>query len=393
MKITFCIPSKNNLRYLKSSINSIKTNSSIEHDIIVYVDADNDGTEEWLIENNVTYLKNVDDKPKGIAFAYNRCIEAAKTHIVCMFHADMFMARGFDTAILKHLKPLTVVSATRIEPPLHPAGMEKIVKDFGMYPEDFQHTEFEEFAQKTSFYNKDSTTKGIVAPWAIYKEDITCIGMHEECFHSYHEDSDIFNRFVLNGYSLVQTWEAFVYHFTCRGGQFQDGVDQITTDEDFHRMKANAARNYIRKWGCWIQNDEYHYPTVLGKYQTAFVVHNCNLSLLEMLEPWCDRIYVDERFEIGRAHDYIEMERSRTIFDIDKRVLIKDHNDPIGENNVIVEFDGSKLTNSSMQLITQLSQILDTMYELGTFEYDMFKITINSLQKQDMIKPFFKNVF
>ena len=46
-KITYCIPSKNNLRYLKSSIQSIKENSSQEFDIIVYVDSDNDGTQKW----------------------------------------------------------------------------------------------------------------------------------------------------------------------------------------------------------------------------------------------------------------------------------------------------------------------------------------------------------
>ena len=34
--------------------------------------------------------------------------------------------------MLKHLKPGKVVCATRIEPPIHPAGKEKIVMDFGM---------------------------------------------------------------------------------------------------------------------------------------------------------------------------------------------------------------------------------------------------------------------
>jgi hypothetical protein len=73
--------------------------------------------------------------------------------------------------------------------------------------------------------------------------------------------------------------------------------------------------------------------------------------------------------------------------------MIMGHNDPVGENNIVVEFDGSKLNNNSLQFITQIPQVLDTMYELGTFEYDIFKITINSLKRQDMIKPFFKNVF
>ena len=183
-KITFCIPSKDNLRYLKSCINSILENKSSTVDIIVYVDSDNDGTCQWLDSKGITYLKNSSDKPKGIAYGYNRCIESAKNDIVCMFHADMYMAEGFDIAILRYIKPKTVVSGTRIEPPLHPEGKEKIVRNFGMYPEDFNALAFNEFVNKSSADYKNKVTKGIFAPWAIYKQDIVDIGMHDAQFHS-----------------------------------------------------------------------------------------------------------------------------------------------------------------------------------------------------------------
>ena len=44
-----------------------------------------------------------------------------------MFHADMFMGKGFDKNLIKHLKPNLVISGTRIEPPLHPVAKEKII--------------------------------------------------------------------------------------------------------------------------------------------------------------------------------------------------------------------------------------------------------------------------
>lgn len=376
-KITFCIPSKNNLRYLKNSITSIKENSFYEHDIIVYIDADNDGTEQWCKENNIIYLKNTNDAPQGIAAGYNRCIEAAKTDIVCMFHADMYMAKGFDIGILKYLKPKSIVSGTRIEPPLHPEGKEKIIKNFGMYPEDFKKKEFEGFINKLLIEKKDIITKGIFAPWAVYKEDIVNIGMHDEYFHSYHEDSDIFNRFILNKYEIIQSWEAFVYHLTCRGGQFQDGVEQITKNPFFHEMKNMAIRNYIRKWGHFVKNNEYQYPILPHKYNIGFVVHNCILELLAILEPWCDAIYVNEVFNIGRAWDYVEMEQANTKFDLSKRVKnIKDK--PI--ENIIIEFDATKLNQNNFQLIQQLPEIIHESGEVGKFELDIFKITINSLE-------------
>ena len=52
-KITFCIPSKSNLQYLKHCIKSIRTNAyRLDHDIIIYVDEDTDGTVDWLEKNN-----------------------------------------------------------------------------------------------------------------------------------------------------------------------------------------------------------------------------------------------------------------------------------------------------------------------------------------------------
>jgi uncharacterized protein YegP (UPF0339 family) len=42
--ITYCIPSKNNLRYLKLAIESIKKNSyHKDNEVFVYVDKDEDG--------------------------------------------------------------------------------------------------------------------------------------------------------------------------------------------------------------------------------------------------------------------------------------------------------------------------------------------------------------
>jgi glycosyltransferase involved in cell wall biosynthesis len=57
--ITFCIPSKNNLRYLKTCVPSIQLNSHYTtNEVLVFVDQDNDGTVEWLEENNIRYILN-----------------------------------------------------------------------------------------------------------------------------------------------------------------------------------------------------------------------------------------------------------------------------------------------------------------------------------------------
>ena len=57
------------------------------------------------------------------------------------------------------------------------------------------------------------------------KKDWDFIGGHDPLFAPQSiEDSDIFNRFHIAGYNLVQTWRGFVYHMTCRGSRFKDGA-------------------------------------------------------------------------------------------------------------------------------------------------------------------------
>lgn len=372
MNITFCIPSKDNLRYLKNSIASIQKNSSQDNKIIVYVDASNDGTIEWLQENNIAFLVNQSNSPKGIAYAYNRCIEAAETEIVCMFHADMFMGKDFDRNIIKHLKPKTVIAGTRIEPPLHPAGKEKIVKNFGMYPEDFTQEAFNIFVKQEQEDSKDQVTYGIFAPWACYKSELLEMGLHDESFHSYQEDSDIFNRMLLSGMECIQSRDALVYHLTCRGGQFQDGVEQVTKDTSFHQMKINAARNYLRKWGSWVKNDEFQHPTIVPKYDIGFIVANCELPVLEVLEPWCTTIYIKDNYD-QTTLDYITKEQPNTAYNLQERIRPFDNEK---QNNILVTFDASKLNQNNFQIIQQLSQIIKESGEVGSFELDIFTIDI-----------------
>ena len=107
-KITFCIPSKNNKRYLEACIPSIRKNSYRgDHDIIVFVDADNDGTVEWLEsvkdKYNLKYIVNDTGKLYGIGKAYDKCVEESTTDIFMIFHADMMLGRDADLEAFKYI--------------------------------------------------------------------------------------------------------------------------------------------------------------------------------------------------------------------------------------------------------------------------------------------------
>ena len=381
-KFTFCITSKNNLRYLKHAISYIKENSSRDHDIFVFIDSDNDGTEDWCINNNITYIKNESNELFGIGNAYNLLVKRSKTDFVIIYHADMIMGKGFDLALYKNWKPKTVVSATRIEPPLHPSDPSKITYNFGLWPETdiadgFKVTEFNEFVEKNK---KDETTNGIFAPWLIHRDDFLEVNGHDPIMKSHSEDRDLFNRFLLNGYNLVQSWEAFVYHLTCRGGQFEHASQShdLTYKSDvWNKLALTQTKEFIRKWGNVPRYDAYQYPIIPKKYNTSFIVHNCNLQGLEALEPWCDKIYINNDNVIN---EYISLESKNTSFDLTKRVVNINKNDAYSENDIILEFDALKVSPGTFNIIQNLSDIITESGDIGQFELDCFNITIHQIQ-------------
>ena len=384
-KITFCIPSKNNCRYLKACIPSIRKNAyRKDHDIIVFVDADEDGTVEWLksveMEYNLKYIVNDTDELYGIGRAYDKCIEESITDIFMIFHADMMLGKDADLEAFKYLDKKKVVCSTRIEPPLHPENGEKIIRDFGMWPEPdvedgWKEKDFDEYVEGAKVEFKDKTTNGCFAPWMMYKDEFLSIGGHDPRFASAREDSDVFNRLVLGGFELIQSWQSFVYHLTARGGQFQHGKltkDHSQKSEEWQKLMNNSTREFFRKWGSSVNHDALMMPIISLKYDIGFVVKNCNLNLLNTLEPWCSTIYIDCEFG-----EYILNEQPNTADNLSKKIL-SIHSEK--NNDIIIRFDGSKLTNDSFQFIIQLPFILKDSGEIGSMRYDIFEFEINSLK-------------
>ena len=400
--ISFIQPSRNNLKYLKWSYNSIRKNLGYRHEICWGDDFSDDGTWEWMNEivkkdPNVQIYRNNGPERVGHTILYVTLVDMATNDIVMIYHADMYACPNMDDEVLKHLERGKVVSATRIEPPLHPDGPEKILEDFGIEPEEFEEQKLLEFVDNIQT-GKDGilygplalnqeTSKGIFAPWAIYKDDFTSIGGHDPLYAPQSkEDSDIFNRFKLNGYELIQTFRGLVYHMTCRGSRFKDGALRNPAGQVFMKGRESSewlaqnlrsTRNFIRKWGHMVKHDSLLHPIVPPKYDVGFVVENCNNDMLRELEPWCSDIYGDFVGHKGfGVNKYIEEEQPNTQFELKKRIH-SDHIEP--KNNIVVKFDATKLTQDNFQILVELSSILKESGEVGEMEYDIFKFEIKSM--------------
>ena len=377
MKISLIQPGRNNLKYLKWSYDSIRKNQG-EHEVEICVadDASTDGTWDWCLEmmdKDPLFKAHRNEGPDrlGHTILYDTLInDVATKDIAMIYHADMYLCPGALDAIEREIEDKVIVSLTRIEPPLHPDGPEKVLLNCGVEPEEFKEQVVIDWVEKNS---SDKITEGIFAPWAFYKKDFQEIGGHDPLYAPQSkEDSDIFNRFQLNGVKFKQVWDGFVYHMTCRGSRrntVDKAVDIHTDSPEWLAQNQRSTRNFIRKWGHFVMHDTLMKPIVPNKYNVGIWIHNCNPNLLSALEPWGDYINVLE-MEDKEVSKYIEKEQPNTVIPIGPKI------NTFKKVDVFVKVDGKTFNNNDFEYIQQLSQILDESGAVGTFELGNLFINI-----------------
>jgi glycosyltransferase involved in cell wall biosynthesis len=383
MKISLIQPGRNNLKYLKWSYDSIRKNQgNHEVEICVADDASSDGTWEWCQEMvtkdpNFKAILNDTGQRLGHTILYDRLINEVATNDICMiYHADMYLCPGALDAIEEELKEKTIVSLTRIEPPLHPDGPEKILKNFGVEPEEFNEQGLLNFLD--SRVPNNDTTEGIFAPWAFWKSNFQEIGGHDPLYAPQSkEDSDIFNRFQLNGIKFIQTWHGCVYHMTCRGSRRNtiDKAKNIYEDSpEWLAQNQRSARNFVRKWGHTVRHDDYLKPQIPPKYDIGFIVKNSNPKILEILEPWCSTYYGDGEWWIYK--EYIKNEQPNTLFNLEDKIKPYENEK---NNYILIEIDGNNFSQNDYNIIEILTEIIQDSGEIGEFELGNLKINIIDL--------------
>jgi hypothetical protein len=378
-QITFAIASKNNFRYVKHAVKYIRENC-YRKDHIIYIGIDGIDIKlvDWVKEQ--TELGDtgimITTGKSGIAAIYNDIAKKSVADFIILYHADMIAGKDMDLHLYRQWNKGQIISATRIEPPLHPSDPAKIVKDFGMWPEEdvadgFKKEEFNKFVE--SNLSSSEITNGVFAPWLIHKEDYWSVGGHDESFNSHSEDRDLFNRFLLKGFDFIQPWNALVYHLTCRGGQFEHAArteDLKIKSEDWSVLANSNTKNFIRKWGSPPLYDEYQYPIVVPKFDIGFSIRGSE-ALVEFLEPWCSTLYTDTD-----CTNFTKREELNKSFDLQKKIKSLNAEK---DNSVLISIDQRTFTDNDFQIIQQLPSIIQDSGEVGEFEINNLTLTIKDL--------------
>jgi len=135
-----------------------------------------------------------------------------------------------------------------------------------------------------------------------------------------------------------------------------------------------STRNFIRKWGSMVMHDSLMKPIIPPKYDIGFQVKGGNSQLLEILEPWCSTILLDDEMQVITSH-YLDKEQPNTVINLENKIK----STPVGslENEIIVTIDSTTFNNNDYNIIQQLPQIIKDSGEIGKFELGNLKININ----------------
>ena len=293
--ISFLInTSVNTLDHFKVLIKSLKLNLTNEknHEIIVFIDSDNEGTEKYLLDEkrNFTDLKIITHKLYpciGYSRNNNILVESAKYDVCSYLQSDMVISPNYDLDVLKDLKENQILSSTRIEPPLHGDSPEKITKDFGANPNDFNFDEFNSFSDSKK---RNDMINYFFAPITFYKKTWLSVGGYDTIFRRSREDTDFVQRCLHSKILLEQTFKANVYHFTCLTSRGKDWFNsnnkqaqqRVELQNNADKMELNK---FIRKWG------NFSHTEPLNRYKVDLFLDNININILKQIEPFFDRIY------------------------------------------------------------------------------------------------------
>ncbi len=379
--VSFIIPSKNTINYTMMAYRSLREFYPI-NEIIMLDDKSDDGTYEWMetqskLDENLRIYQNTAADIVGHTVLYDLGIKMSKNPLVSIFHSDMIASRGYLENMLKHWEPQTVVCSTRVEPSgIYPEGIEKILKPFGKEFHEFDKKAFTEFCSEEMVAKKNQKTAGMFAPWLLSKEDFLAIGGHDaKSFAPYpHEDQDIFVRWKLAGYNLIQSRDSLCFHFISKAHRSwaKNGVGK--DDEMFKFYNNRASRNYLRKWHKWMSHDEYRMPITHPVYNIGFVLTDVTSEdFLHFVEPWATNIFVDNMI---CAERYIAKEQPTTKIDLSTRIYNHGYIEQIN-NDILLYFSQKDFminANENSAIITKLTDIIsegvedNAEMELGIFK-------------------------
>ena len=235
------IPTFNNVKYLKKCVESIKKNSSFNHQIIPHVNEGSDGTINFLEDNNLEYTHT--SYNSGICFGMNMAAKKSKFAYILYAHDDFYFCPNWDVVLKNEVDKLNhnkfYLSGTMVN-----NGQIKL--DCGNNLETFDEKKLIRKIDQSNYYDFQGSTW---APHLIHKELWEKVGgFSEEFFPGTGSDPDLNMKLWNEGVRIFKGINDFkVYHFGSIVTRKYKNHPTITTESG-----SRGAKIFLLKWGMTI---------------------------------------------------------------------------------------------------------------------------------------------
>lgn len=229
------IPTWNNLELLKLCVQSLRKNSTFEHQIIVHVNDGSDGTLDWVRAEGLDHTHSAQNI--GICLAVNCAAAMARFDFILYLNDDMYCCPAWDAKLAEKAKELGhdgfMISGTMIEP-VGSGNPCVSVQDFGREVETFDE------AALLSSYASLAKADWYGATWPptlVHRRWWQALGGYSTEFSpGMSSDNDFSMKMWAAGCRIfLGVGDSLVYHFMCKS------TGRI--------VKNNGRKQFMRKWG------------------------------------------------------------------------------------------------------------------------------------------------
>ena len=242
------IPTFNNIKYLKICIESIKKNSTFNHEIIAHVNLGEDGTKEYLDKENIEYTFT--NYNAGICEGMNKATKKANFDFILYSHDDFYFCPKWDEVLNEEIKKIGhnrfYLSGIMMNngPLKFNAG-----SDF----ETFDEKKLLENYEKINHYDFQGSTW---APHLIHKEIWNKVGgFSEEFYPGTGSDPDLNMKLWREGIRIFKGLsKCKVYHFGSIVTRKYKNHPTIKTESG-----SKGGKIFLLKWGITFKFFKKHY--------------------------------------------------------------------------------------------------------------------------------------
>ena len=242
------IPTFNNIKYLKLCIESIKKNSTFNHEIIVHVNLGEDGTKEYLDKENIKYTYT--NYNAGICEGMNKATKKANFDFILYSHDDFYFCPNWDEILNEEIKK---IGHNRFYLSGIMMNNGPLKFDAGSDFETFDEKKLLENYEKINHYDFQGSTW---APHLIHKEIWNKVGgFSEEFYPGTGSDPDLNMKLWREGIRIFKGLsKCKVYHFGSIVTRKYKNHPTIKTESG-----SKGGKIFLLKWGITFKFFKKHY--------------------------------------------------------------------------------------------------------------------------------------